>query len=168
VHELAALITQLTDTPLPLEPRTTLNAGTMRGGTGVNVLAAEVVCELDLRSENAPTLKELAEQIEVLVRNANREGVNVSAELIGQRPSGEMNADHPIIKLGLDCLREQGLEPELSSGSTDANIPLSSGLPALVLGVTTGGSAHTINEFIDIEPIEKGMEQLVNFVGRVQ
>jgi tripeptide aminopeptidase len=65
-------------------------------------------------------------------------------------------------------VREQGLEPELSSGSTDANIPLSNSLPALVLGVTTGGSAHTINEFNDIKPIEKGMEQLVNFVGRVQ
>jgi tripeptide aminopeptidase len=101
VHELAALITRLTNISLPREPRATLNVGTMRGGTGVNVLAAEAVCEMDLRSEGALTLKKLTEQIEVLVRNANREDVNVSAELIGHRPSGEMSTDHPIIKLGL-------------------------------------------------------------------
>jgi len=56
----------------------------------------------------------------------------------------------------------------LTSGSTDANIPLSKGYPALVLGVSTGGGAHTKNEFINTEYVGRGMEQLVNFVEKVR
>lgn len=167
VHELAALITQLTKISLPREPRTTLNVGTIHGGTGINVLASEAVCNLDLRSEDASVLTALVGQAEELTGNVNREGVKVEAELIGQRPAGEIPAAHPFVKLGLGALKEQGLEAVLTSGSTDANIPLSRGLPALVLGVTTGGGAHTTNEYIDVEPIEKGMEQLVRFVEKV-
>jgi acetylornithine deacetylase/succinyl-diaminopimelate desuccinylase-like protein len=143
-----------------------LNVGTIHGGTGINVLAAEAVCELDLRSEAASELRVLTGQVEELIRSANREGVKVEAKLIGQRPAGRIPAEHPFIKLGTDSLREQGIEIVLTSGSTDANIPLSRGAPALVLGVTTGGGAHTMNEYIDVEPIKKGMEQLVRFVER--
>ena len=166
VHELAALITQLTKISLPHEPRTTLNVGTFHGGTGINVLASAAVCDLDLRSEHASVLTALVGQTEELIGNANREGVKVVAEVIGQRPAGEIPVAHPFVRLGLDALKEQGLEAVLTSGSTDANIPLSRGLPALVLGVTTGGGAHTTGEYIDVEPIEKGMEQLVRFVER--
>jgi len=74
---------------------------------------------------------------------------------------------HPLILLGKDCLREQGLDAGLISGSTDANVPLSKDYPAIVLGVTTGGSAHTIHEYINTAPIAKGLEQLINFVSRV-
>jgi acetylornithine deacetylase/succinyl-diaminopimelate desuccinylase-like protein len=102
-----------------------------------------------------------------LIRSTNREGVSVTTEIIGQRPAGEISENHPLVKLGLECLYEQRLTANLAVGSTDANIPLSQNIPALVLGVTTGGGAHTLNEFIDIDPIEKGMEALVRFVGEV-
>ncbi|MDD2922154.1 MAG: M20/M25/M40 family metallo-hydrolase, partial [Anaerolineales bacterium] len=59
VHELAALVTQLTAIPLPREPRTTMNVGTISGGTGVNVLASEAKCDLDLRSEDPAALAKL-------------------------------------------------------------------------------------------------------------
>ena len=68
------------------------------------------------------------------------------------------------MRLAEDCLREQGLTPELTAGSTDANAPLSRGYPAIVLGITTGGGAHTVHEYIDTAPVEKGMEQLLSFV----
>jgi len=87
--------------------------------------------------------------------------------VIGQRPAGEMDAHHPLVKLAKECLREQGLDAVLTTGSTDANIPLSKGYPAIVLGVSTGGGAHTTNEYINTAPVEKGMEQLVRFVSGV-
>jgi acetylornithine deacetylase/succinyl-diaminopimelate desuccinylase-like protein len=71
------------------------------------------------------------------------------------------------VKLGEECLREQGVNPILTSGSTDANVPLSKGYPAVVLGISTGGSAHTVHEYINIEPAALGLEQLVSFVERV-
>lgn len=167
VHELASMVTQLTQIRLPREPRTTMNVGTIQGGTGVNVLAAEAKCELDLRSEDPAVLAKLVSQVEDIFLHWTREGVKVQAEVIGERPAGEIPATHPFVKLAVNCARELGLDAALTSGSTDANVPLSRGIPAVVMGVTTGGGAHTLNEFIDVGPIEKGMESLVRFVESV-
>jgi acetylornithine deacetylase/succinyl-diaminopimelate desuccinylase-like protein len=167
VHELAALITQLTSMTLPREPRTTLNVGTISGGTGINVLASEATCELDLRSEDPSILAKIVSQTENLIHSANRVDVRMNCETIGQRPAGGIPADHPLVKIAMECSHEQGLDAVLTAGSTDANIPLNKGIPAVVMGVTTGGGAHSIHEFIDVEPVGKGMEGLVNFVSRV-
>ena len=164
VHELAALITQLTQIRLPREPRTTMNVGTILGGTSVNVLAAEAKCELDLRSEDPAVLAKIVSQVEDIILHWNHEGVKIQAEIIGERPAGQIMADHPIVKLAVECLQAQGMDASLTTGSTDANIPLSKSIPAVVMGVTTGGGAHTLSEYIDTEPIEKGMESLVRFV----
>ncbi|HEY6073651.1 MAG TPA: hypothetical protein VIV15_09715, partial [Anaerolineales bacterium] len=101
-----------------------------------------------------------------LIAAAHRSDVQVEARVTSQRPSGEIPADHRWVKLASQCLREQGIEGNLTAGSTDANIPLSRGIPALVLGVTTGGGAHSVREFIHTEPVTRGLEQLVNFVCR--
>ncbi|MEW6405835.1 MAG: M20/M25/M40 family metallo-hydrolase [Chloroflexota bacterium] len=167
VHELAALITRLTSLRLPREPRTTMNIGTISGGTGVNVIASEATCDLDLRSENPISLARLVEQTEELLDAARRPDVNVTFEIVGQRPAGDMSAEHPLVQLAIQCLREEGLTATLTSGSTDANIPLSKGIPAVVLGVTTGGGAHTNGEYIEAEPVEKGIESIVKFVEGV-
>lgn len=164
VHELAALITQLTQIRLPREPRTTMNVGTILGGTGVNVLAAEAKCELDLRSEDPAVLAKIVSQVEDIILHWNHEGVKIQAEIIGERPAGQIMADHPMVKLAVECLQAQGMDASLTTGSTDANIPLSKSIPAVVMGVTTGGGAHTLSEYIDTEPIEKGMESLVRIV----
>jgi acetylornithine deacetylase/succinyl-diaminopimelate desuccinylase-like protein len=167
VHELSRLVVQLTSLDLPGHPRTTMNVGKISGGTSVNVIASEAMLDLDLRSEGQESLMELVSAAEKLIQAANRQGVTLEAEVIGQRPVGEMGVNHPLVKLAQDCLREQGLEPALISGSTDANVPLSKGYPAIVLGVTTGGGAHTKHEYINTAPIAQGIEQLVRFVERV-
>lgn len=166
VHELARVVTQLAALHVPIQPRTTLNVGVIAGGTTVNTLAAEAWFELDLRSEDADTLTALAGQAEKLIAAGNRSGVSFESTVTSRRPSGVISPNHPLIRLALDCLREQGMDGNLTSGSTDANIPLSRGIPAVVLGVTSGGGAHTKHEFIYTEPIEQGMEQLVSFVSR--
>jgi len=167
VHELASLVTQLTAIPLPREPRTTMNVGTIQGGTGINVLAAEAKCELDLRSEDPRTLAELVQQVEETLIHAGRADVKITAEVIGERPAGEIPADHALVKLAVDCMAEHGMSAILTTGSTDANIPLSQGIPAVVMGITTGGGAHTTNEYMDIEPMERGLASVVSFVERL-
>jgi acetylornithine deacetylase/succinyl-diaminopimelate desuccinylase-like protein len=164
VHELASLVTQLTSIRLPRNPRTTMNVGTIQGGTGINVLAAEAKCELDLRSEEPKALLKLIHQVEKILKDADREGARIMAEIIGARPAGEIPTDYPLVTLAVQCVCEQGLDAALTAGSTDANIPLSRGIPAIVLGISTGGGAHTLNEFVDIEPIAKGIESVVRFV----
>lgn len=168
VHELARLSARLTRLEVPQTPRTTLNIGVISGGTSVNTIAAQASLELDLRSEEPAALEKIAARVERLCRGASRPDVDVKVEVIGARPAGGIPAAHPLVTLAADCLRAQGIEPKLAIGSTDANIPLSRGLPAVTLGLTTGGGAHTTREYIHLAPLEKGLEALVGVVSRVQ
>ena len=168
VHELAKLVVELASLSLPTYPRTTMNVGKISGGTSVNVIASDASLDLDLRSEGQESLTALVSAVDRVIQKANnKSGVDVEWQVIGQRPAGEIAANHPLVSLAKDCLHEQGMDAGLISGSTDANVPLSKGYPALVLGITTGGSAHTVHEYINITPIAQGMEQLVRFVSRV-
>jgi tripeptide aminopeptidase len=167
VHEMAELVTQLTSLRVAEHPRTTLNVGMIAGGSGVNVVASEAQFELDVRSETEEGLREILTHVEQRLRSTQKPGVSVDIDVIGQRPAGGLPLDHPLMKLAGDCLSEQGIQPTFTAGSTDANIPLSRGLPALVIGITTGAGAHTPHEYIDIPPIKKGMLQLVRFVETV-
>jgi acetylornithine deacetylase/succinyl-diaminopimelate desuccinylase-like protein len=144
-----------------------MNVGRIAGGTSVNVIAPEASLDLDLRSEGQEALKALVTAVDRLIQKSNRPGVSMEAQVIGQRPAGELPVDHPLVILAKDCLHEVGLDAGLISGSTDANVPLSKGYPAIVLGITTGGSAHTVHEYINTKPIAQGIEQLVKFVSRV-
>jgi len=167
VHELAKLVVELASLSLPTYPRTTMNVGRISGGTSVNVIASEASLDLDLRSESQGSLTALVSAVKQLIEKANKPGVSVESQVIGQRPAGEIAASHPLVTLAKECLKELGLEAGLISGSTDANVPLSKGYPAIVLGITTGGSAHTVHEYINTKPIAQGIEQLVRFVSRV-
>ena len=164
VHELAALITQLTALPIPSQPRASLNVGVIHGGTSVNTLAPRAWLELDLRAERPETLNRLIQQVETIIRKARRPGVQVTAEVIGRRPAGEIRPDHPLVKKAVKALQEQGLQAMLTSGSTDANIPLSRGLPCVCVGLTRGGGAHTVHEYIETAPLQKGLAALTNLV----
>lgn len=164
VHELTALAVQITALRLPAKPRTTLNVGKIYGGTSVNTIAAEAALELDLRSESTQMLLDVSRQVEALARGMERAGVAAGVEIIGQRLVGEIPADHPLVQAAQECLRKQGVLPDLNIGSTDANIPLSRGYPAVTIGLTTGSGAHTLHETINIKPLTHGMEQLVQLV----
>ena len=167
VHEAAHLVTHITTLALPVNPRTTLNVGLIKGGTGVNVLAAETTFDLDMRSESVGELNLLIERVEKIIQSANKPNVKIEMEIIGQRPAGEIAVNHPLVQLAQECLRAQGLSATLTSGSSDANVPLSRGYPSLVLGISTGGGAHTVHEYIDVEPAKKGMECLAEFVVKI-
>jgi len=164
VHILANLITQLESIPLPPKPRTTMNVGMISGGTSVNTIAAQASLELDLRSEGAQALAAVSNKVEKLVQEANREDVRVLLEIIGERPPGKISIRHPLVRLAVRCLQQQGLTPHFNAGSTDANIPLSRGLPAICLGLTTGSGAHTLDEQIYTDQLSKGVDQLVCLV----
>lgn len=167
IHILAEIVTHLSSLALPAKPRTTLNVGTISGGTTVNTVAAHAQLELDLRSESPAVLARLADQVEEMVQQARRPKVQVTAEVIGQRPPGEIPPNHPLVRLAVACLEELDVLPRLNIGSTDANIPLSRGLPAICLGLTHGSGSHTIAESIQTGPLETGLQQLVNVVRSI-
>lgn len=160
VHELAALVTKLLEIPLAEQPRTTMNAGVISGGTTINTIASDASVEIDLRSEDLAELNQLAAGVEGVLQDFQKPAVSVTSEMIGQRPAGAISKDHPLVELASSCLEQVGVEPRLNIGSTDANIPLSLGYPAVCLGLTTGNGAHTNGEYINLSPLQIGLEQL--------
>ena len=166
VHELSALSTRLIAMEMPRQPRTTLNVGILSGGTSVNTIAAEAMLELDLRSESTATLEGVVRQVKQIVASVQKPGVRIELEAIGQRPAGELPAEHRLVKLAQDCLGGVGIEAHLGIGSTDANLPLSLGFPSITIGLTTGGKAHSVHEYMNIAPLEKGVEQLLRLVSQ--
>jgi acetylornithine deacetylase/succinyl-diaminopimelate desuccinylase-like protein len=168
IHELAALTSRIAALELPAEPRTTLNVGRIEGGTGVNVLAAHAWMELDMRSDDSSMLAKLAARVDELIESANQPGVRVEAENIGRRPGGMIPASHPLARSALEAVRAQGVEPSLIGGSTDANAPLSLGYPAIVMGIATGGGAHTLQEYLNVDAVGRGLEAVMETVVSFQ
>lgn len=150
---------------VPQTPRTTYSASVTGGGVSVNSIPAEVYTEYDMRSESPEALARLEAQLLALFQeaaaaeNAARsvaEGeITVEALVIGDRPAGKTDPESLLVRSVLAANRVQGFEPQLSASSTDSNIPMSLGIPAITMGSGgTGGRAHALDEWIDVEPVE--------------
>jgi acetylornithine deacetylase/succinyl-diaminopimelate desuccinylase-like protein len=147
----------------PASPKTTYSVGVVGGGTSVNSLPFETWMDVDMRSESPDELAKLEAEFRRVVQEAvaeenaarsTRNG-NVSADLrlIGDRPGGLTPADAPLVQIAAASARAQGLTPELDYSSTDANLPISLGIPAIRLNSGgSGGDAHALTEWIDVEP----------------
>jgi acetylornithine deacetylase/succinyl-diaminopimelate desuccinylase-like protein len=168
VHVLVNLAAELTRLRPPASPRTTFNVGVITGGTSVNTIAQSAELELDLRSEDPGALDAFVGQVQAIVGRYQtprwrQSGVIVNAELIGDRPAGGVPDDHPLVQAALQSLVTAGVQPQTGNriSSTDANVPLSRGLPAVCIGITDGGNAHRLDEWITPELLPKGMQHLL-------
>ena len=166
VHEISTLAARLADLRLPKKPRTTLNIGVIQGGTSINTIASSAWMEIDLRSENADQLSGLSSRVRAAVDAAKRAEVEVFCERIGYRPPGELERGHPLIETASAILRELGLAVQLDIASTEANLPLSLGYPAITIGITTGDHAHSAREYINTAGISKGLQQILHLIQR--
>jgi acetylornithine deacetylase/succinyl-diaminopimelate desuccinylase-like protein len=165
IHVLARLAARLTDLSVPHSPKTSFNIGTFRGGTSINTIAREAVLDLDLRSEDPAELAALARKVEALAADDVAAGAVVEQEIIGRRPAGAIPRDHPLVQLVLQA-HAAAQVPVTSSepGSTDANLPLSLGLPCVCFGLTTGANSHRPDEYIDTAPVARGLAVLQHVV----
>lgn len=172
IQELAHLVIALEHLPIqvnpsPGQPRASYNVGVIQGGTSVNSIASQASIELDLRSEDEQLLVDLARQVEQMVSSASLSGddpVTFDCQVIGQRSAGSIPAGHFLVQAAQQALQQQGLSARLDIGSTDANVPLSRGYPAVCIGLTYGSGAHTLKEYIEIAPLAKGLGQLLSLV----
>lgn len=167
IHELVNLANRLLKLRLTRRPRSTLNIGTLQGGTSINAIAANASMEVDFRSESAAALEELVAQALRSAHSLERPEVSIEITRIGWRPAGAIPASHPLVQLAVSILHSSGLFPHLDIASTEANLPLSLGLPALTLGLTIGHHAHTLDESIEISPLTQGLTALIHLVDRV-
>jgi len=161
VHALVRAAAQVAAIELPVEPRTTFNIGELRGGTGVNVIAECAEMLIDMRSVDGRALDRLARRVRQIVEGERTPDVSGEVELVGARPAGSIPASHPLVRTCSAVLGHLGVASQFAAASTDANAPLGRGIPAVTLGVTRGGGAHTLGEWIDTAPMARGVQQLV-------
>ncbi|MEZ4732852.1 MAG: M20/M25/M40 family metallo-hydrolase [Caldilineaceae bacterium] len=167
LHVLALIASELVQMQPPTEPRTTFNIGRMTGGTSVNTIAQQAWLELDLRSEGQAALQNMVDQTLAVIGRYQttgwqQQGVQVETTVIGDRPSGAIADDHPLVKAAFRSLAYHGVvaNPQLRISSTDANIPLSRHIPAICIGITEGGNAHRLEEWITPSLLPVGMQHL--------
>jgi di/tripeptidase len=161
IHAIAKFIADLDGIPLPRMPKTTLNVGTIEGGVSVNTIAPSVSCLLDLRSTDEHSLQRLSERvIRLAAKHSRPDGVTLSLETIGERPAGVVPVDSPIVKIATATLNVLGVEATLDASSTDANVPIAAGVPAVCIGLTSGGNVHRVDEFIDTVSVPVGLAQM--------
>lgn len=165
IHSLVTLVYELVNLPNTQGVRTSLNVGRIEGGTSVNTIASRAVAELDLRAESEDSLHVLVDRVEEAVKRHQSDDLTIRLEAIGHRPGGGLPADHPLVSAAKSAAQRAGMrEPSLQTGSTDASLPLSLGLPAICVGLTRGGDAHTQSEFVEVKPLAQGYEALLHLV----
>ncbi|MBK6712803.1 MAG: M20/M25/M40 family metallo-hydrolase [Chloroflexi bacterium] len=166
IHVLGHLISAIDKLPVPTSPRTTYNVGIIEGGTSINTIAQSAALQLDLRSEEPSALQQLVDSVTDIVQQTNQlrrdEGIHVTMTAIGSRPPGQISRHTALVKTAVDALHYVGSQGiTFMMGSTDANVPLSKGFTAVVLGLTESGNAHRLDEFIDPTRLPDGLSQLL-------
>ena len=165
IHELGLIIADMSKLRVPEDPKTTFNVGLIDGGVSVNTIAPQASAVIDMRSVDPVALKKLSAEVVQIVERRQTNQISTKIEVLGERPAGWIDASARIVQTASAILRELGIEPILNASSTDANIPISRGIPAICIGLTRGSGAHRVEESIEIAPIEQGMLQLALLVS---
>lgn len=171
IHALGRAIASISDIQVPASPRTTFNVGVISGGTSVNSIPFEGSMEVDMRSESAAELAAIDAKVMKAIRdaldaeNARWSGARAAAaklslviDTIGIRPTGAQSDDAPIVQTAMAAAKTLGFSTSTGASSTDANIPISLGLPGIRIGGGgRGGGAHALNEwYVDTPDAYKG------------
>jgi len=179
IHALGSAISKLASYPLPNKPRTTFNVGKIQGGTSINAIPSGASIDVDLRSADDAELQRLdayfrrAVHESVERENAKRRPGDspliLQLELVGDRPTGETPANSFLVELAQESTRAVGRLAQLEQSSTDSNLPISLGIPAITIGAGgSSGCSHTLDEWYDPTNREKGLQRgLLTILGTV-
>jgi tripeptide aminopeptidase len=170
LHALGAAIGALSSIPLTEDPPSSLTVARIGGGTTINAIPADAWCEVDMRSEGAGELAALdaaaryAIERAVAAENERRRGgtdpVAVEIVVIGDRPSGIVSPDEPLVVATMEATRAVGAEPELVASSTDSNVAISLGIPSVTIGAGgDSGGIHTLDEWYQDDEGAEGLER---------
>jgi acetylornithine deacetylase/succinyl-diaminopimelate desuccinylase-like protein len=174
IHALGRAIEKISRFQVPKQPKTTFNVGRIDGGTSVNSIAHTAWMEMDMRSESAAELAKLEAEFKRVVQEAldeenarwlSQKKLTVELKIVSQRPAGVQPADSPMVKTALATDAALGIKSKLTSGSTDSNIPISLGVPAITIdGGGEGRGAHSLDESFDTTMSHVGTQRALLIV----
>lgn len=144
--------------------RTTVQVTRMHGGESLTAIPRVGWIDVDVRSSSEGALTRVHEALTRLARES-ASGLTVTFEALGDRPAGALSADHALVRLAATCTERVGRPPQSAIASTDANIPLARGIPAIALGAGgSGGGAHTAEEWYCDQDADVGLERVLRVV----
>jgi len=170
IHVLGSAIAALSKLRLASTPAWSVNVGRIGGGTSINAIPEDAWCELDLRSEDPGTLERLEglafDAIRAAAGHVNGDGrhrtgtLDIEIVRIGRRPAGETAPDSRLVRIAKGATHFIGRRPELVASSTDANVPMSLGIPAISIGGGgDSGGMHTAGEWFENTSGAQGIER---------
>lgn len=168
IHALGRAMAAIADFQVPRDPKTTFNVGRIGGGTSVNAIPFEAWMEVDMRSADRASLEALDTRFNKAVDDAARDEdarwgtrrLTVEKTLVGSRPAGDTPLESPIVRAAVSVTRALGLPVSLDDGSTDSNIAMSLGIPAVTIdGGGRGTGSHALDETFDTTDSWKGTER---------
>jgi acetylornithine deacetylase/succinyl-diaminopimelate desuccinylase-like protein len=175
MHALGRAIAALADFQVPADPKVTFSVGVVEGGTSVNSIAASASMLVDMRSVDAAALQALDDRFQKAVRDAlaaengrwqSDVELTVQVDTAGIRPAGSQPAGAPVVRAATDAARALGLQAPIGASSTDANIPISLGIPAVTVdGGGDGGGAHSLDEWFDTRDSHKGTQWVLLYAS---
>jgi tripeptide aminopeptidase len=178
IHALGRAISHIADLKVPKTPKTTFTVGTVSGGTSVNAIAADAKMLMDMRSDSEQALLALEKRFLEIVKKAAQEEnarwgsdkITVEIKLVGERPAGTQRADAIIVQSAWASALAVGVQPKLKgASSTDSNVPISIGVPAVTLGGGGNeGDNHSPTEWYDPTDAHLGPQRiLLSILGLV-
>ncbi len=159
---LAAMIQELYQIRVPEKGTTTYNVGTISGGTSVNTIAQQAEMLYEFRSDEKESIEIMEEKFGAVVEAYRQKGIEVNVTVVGERPCSA-EVDHDVqaamaARVTEAISRYFGWQPTPSKASTDCNIPLAAGIPAVCTGCILGSGAHTREEYVEINSLLPGMK----------
>lgn len=163
MHAMGRAIARIADLEVSRQPRVTYSVGIVRGGTSVNTITPLAQMDIDMRSADAALLDDIDRRIRAAVDSGvaeekarwpnSRADITVKYDTIGIRPTGGQADDAPIVQTAMEAARAVGWTPRTSASSTDANLPISLGIPGITIdGGGRGGGAHGTEEWYEDTP----------------
>ena len=170
VHALGMAVALIAGHDVPRQPRSSVTVARVGGGTSVNAIPAEAWLEVDIRSEAAAPLAELEAMVHAALEHAlsttnsaRKRGsahLEMDVRVIGDRPTGESSINTVVVRAARAATRFLGDAPELVASSTDANIPIALGIPAIAIGAGgESGGTHTLEEWFSNAGGPAGIER---------
>lgn len=176
IHVAAAITVELAGLKLPTEPRVTVSVNRIGGGSAVNTIPESAWVEVEVRSTRPAELERWEMAVDARMRHAvertnaartaNTAALTLTTQRISERPSGTMDPGHPLVLAAQEATTIIGRVAELAAASTDANIAMSRGVPAIAIGAGgRGGDTHTLHEWYDHSDSSLGLARALTILA---
>jgi len=162
------MINRILEIPLPRKPKSTIVLGQMEAGTSYNTLPTKARLRFEIRSESDDIVSSLASRMNYLAEEmTSKTGAHVQFKKIALRKSGGTEFSHPLNTIGREILKRLGISPRITPSTSEVAALIDKDIPAITIGLTDGENSGDLEESVFIEPVSKGLAQLVGLLRAI-